>query len=363
MGLYRGIRTPLRGGQALSPSRGWASRRKEEKSEWKFSLRLFPRGGGSERGSRARQEARPETRREVERPKQAGPVKTYAFYRPGMTPREDLPRKGMFASPLSRGSEVSRRGGPDQGGLGRRAGWVLKAAGLAALLGCVVWSRERTTALLQDMAGLRLNKVSLEGAKYLEEAEILRAASLPMGESMFKLDLKRTAETLQGLPWMEKVFIERRLPSSVLISVRERKPVALVERGQIFGVDAQGRLLPPCAALAGEDLPLISGLAFPPEAMGTTAAAQSLRPVLDFLDFLAVEDGDLAQNVSEVNLAEAGALRVTFIDGLEAIFEPAVTQAEFKRMALVLGDLNLKGKRAGTMDFRYKDMVLVKLRN
>ena len=31
-----------------------------------------------------------------------------------------------------------------------------------------------------------------------------------------------------------------------------------------------------------------------------------------------------------------------------------------RRMALVLSDLNRKEKRAGTMDFRYRDMVLVK---
>jgi cell division protein FtsQ len=239
----------------------------------------------------------------------------------------------------------------------------LRVACLGLLLGCVIWSRGRTTALLQDMAGLRLSKVSVEGAQYLEEREILQAAGLPMGESMLKLDIERTAGTLQGLAWVEKVFIERRLPSSVLISVRERTPVALVEKGAIFGLDAQGRLLPPSAALAGEDLPLISGLTFAPEAIGTTAAAQALRPALDLLEFLQKEDPDLAQNVSEVNLAEAGALRVTFIDGLEATFEPTVTQTEFRRMALVLGDLNLKGRRAGAMDFRFKDMVLVKVRN
>jgi hypothetical protein len=31
-------------------------------------------------------------------------------------------------------------------------------------------------------------------------------------------------------------------------------------------------------------------------------------------------------------------------------------------MARVLGDLNEKGKKAGTMDFRYRDMVLVRTR-
>jgi len=360
MGLYRGIRTPLREGQALSSARGWASRRKEEKPQWKFSLRLFPgktdqgREGSGRKGTHPYAPPARRTGAE-ERRSPATSQRTYAFYRPGTTPKESMPR-GVFAERVPAGSSSKQGGRP-------WAGFVLKAGGILLLLGCVVWSRDKTTALLQDMAGLRLSKVSVEGVKYLEEREILQAAGLPMGESMLKLDIEGTLRTLQGLAWVEKVFIERRLPSSVLISVRERTPVALVERGAIFGLDAQGRLMPPSAALAAEDLPLISGQAFVPEAVGTTAAAHALRPALELLEFLKKEDPDLAQNVSEVNLAEAGALRVTFIDGLEATFEPTVTQTELRRMALVLGDLNLKGRRAGTMDFRFKDMVLVKVRN
>jgi len=70
----------------------------------------------------------------------------------------------------------------------------------------------------------------------------------------------------------------------------------------------------------------------------------------------------LAQDVSEVNLAEPGCLKVTFIDGVVARFNPLVTEDELRHMALVLGDLNLKGKKAASLDFRYKDEVLVRTR-
>jgi hypothetical protein len=90
--------------------------------------------------------------------------------------------------------------------------------------------------------------------------------------------------------------------------------------------------------------------------------AESLKPALDFFAFLKKHDGVLAADVSEVNLSEGDSLKVTFIDGIQASFEPPVSETELRRMALVLSDLNQKQKRAGAMDFRYRDMVLVKTR-
>jgi hypothetical protein len=107
---------------------------------------------------------------------------------------------------------------------------------------------------------------------------------------------------------------------------------------------------------------LISGAPMPPESVGTTAAAQGLRPALDFFAFLQKKDKVSAQDVSEVDLSEKDSLKVTFIDGVQVLFNPPVTETELRRMAMVKGDLNQRGKRARSMDFRYHDMALVKTR-
>ena len=277
--------------------------------------------------------------------------KSYAFYRPGVTPVEDTP------SFSKRAGNWVPKGAAFQG-----AKWVLRTVGLVLLLLAVYWSKEKTTALLQDVAGLKLEKVTVEGTNYLTQEEVLRAVNLPVGENMFKLDLTAAAERVKKLDWTERVFIERRLPKSILISVRERKPVALLDNGVLYGVDKEGRLLSPAEGLLKEDLPLVSGLSFHADAVGTTQMAESLRPALDFFEFLKKRDPLMAQDVSEVNLSEADSLKVTFIDGITAEFAPPVSEAQLKQMALVLADLNEKGKRAGTMDFRYRDLVLVKTR-
>lgn len=277
--------------------------------------------------------------------------KTYAFYRPGRTQVEDTP---VF-------SERKRAWEPRMPGFSSFT-WAFKLVGLALLIVAVIWSKNKTTALLQDIAGLKLEKVTVDGNHYLSEDEVIKTAALPLGESMFKLDLNGSLQKVEAMDWVDRAFIERRLPRSIVISIRERKPVALLDNGDLYGVDADGRILPTSPALLREDLPLISGASGVVEAVGTTKAAETLKPALDLIAFLQKKDPVLGQDVSEVNLSEAGSVKVTFIDGIQATFDPPIEETDLKRMALVLSDLNQKGKRAAAMDFRYRGMVLVKTR-
>ncbi len=333
---YRGSRVPLSEKSPRFNDAGmtYGVRFKGGRAEEKKSGSLFLKWGG-----------------EKEKPVAAPERKEGSFYRPrASSPGDSAAFAERNKAWVSKASAL------------RNVRWILKVAGLVLLAAAVVWSKNKTTALLQDVAGLKLEKVGVEGNHYLSEDEIVKTAALPLGESMFKLNLGETMEKVKNMDWVDRVFIERRLPRSILISVRERKPVALLDNGTLYGVDREGRILSNSPALLREDLPLISGVQVPAEAAGTTAMAETLKPALDFFAFLGKKDPVLAQDVSEVNLSERDALKVTFIDGIQAVFNPLVGESELKHMALVLSDLNEKGKHAGTMDFRYSNMVLVRTR-
>ena len=357
MGFYRGKKVPLKGGGV----RLYMDLKDQKTGVREDGGRLFPwfRPG-------SRKESRKRRLQKVD-----------GFYRPGVTTlagrfhsQEDPTASGaprLFSRARSLGQshglgglrkaqtvQTSARRGA------RSARWALKLGGFLLLLAVLFWSKERTTSVLQDLAGIRLEKVNVEGNHFLTEEEIVKAAALPAGENMFKLDLEKAGQNIKTLTWVDRVFIERRLPRSVLVSVKERQPVALLDNGLLFGLDAQGRVLPASNELMRQDLPLVSGVSFPAEGIGTTLSAQAVRPALDFLSFLKKQDAALAQDVSEINLSEADSLKVTFIDGVQVLFTPPVTETELKRMALVMGDLNQTGKRAGTVDFRYRDIALVK---
>jgi cell division protein FtsQ len=357
LGFYRGTKVPLKGGGV----RLYLDVRDQKSDARKERNFLFPWIK-----SRDQKESRRRRLKKVD-----------GFYRPGVTTQvgrfhcqEDRPSTETSSRIFSRARSLGNSqafGEKNRARIfkkpaGRGARWAFRLGGLALLLTVLFWSKERTTAVLQDIAGIRLEKVNVEGNRFLSEEEVVKAAALPAGENMFRLDLEKAGENIKALSWVERVFIERRLPRSVLVSIKERQPVALLDNGLLFGLDVQGRVLPASNELMREDLPLVSGVSFPVESVGTTLAAQAVRPALDFLDFLKKQDAAMAQDVSEINLSEADSLKVTFIDGVQVLFTPPVSETELKRMALVLADLNQKGKRAGTVDFRYRDIALVKTR-
>jgi hypothetical protein len=179
---------------------------------------------------------------------------------------------------------------------------------------------------------------------------------------MFGLDLSGAAKRLSALAWVERAYIERRLPQSLLVTVTERKPMALVDSGSLWAVDAQGLLLPPSARLCGEDLPILSGIKVRAEDVGTTRNAEALGNALDYLAFLRKEDPGLFADLSEVDVSKMGVLKATFLDGVQAVFPPDAGETEMRRMAAVLSDLSGKGLRAQNMDFRFKDQVVVRTR-
>lgn len=238
---------------------------------------------------------------------------------------------------------------------------VLKAAALIAMIGLAAWGKNQVLGRLQEASGFKLSRVTVEGNRFMRGEDLVRASGLPFGENMFRLDLTGAAQKLEKLDWVERAFLERRLPQTVLISVKERQVTALFDGGALYGITKDGRVLTPSDGLARMDLPLLSGLRVTPEALGTTLMASALQPGLDFLAFMGKQGEDWAQEISEVNLSDPRALKVTFIDGVTATFDPPVTAEQVHRLGLVCVDLARKGLRAGTMDFRYKDTVLVRL--
>jgi cell division septal protein FtsQ len=359
---YQGTKVPLSEKSTRFKSAGiptrrfWGNRysalesRREPKEEKKFSLRIF-------------NASKPEVR----------PVgANHTFYRPGgaviaesSLPREKTERFNRFfgnqnSSERKEAVQTERKRNPFLGRVGLKPLVWVTAVVLVILAGW--WMKQKAVGVLEGSSGLKLARVMVEGAHYLTQDEVLKTANLSLGSGMFDLNLEDLNQKLKKLSWVDQVFVERRLPSSILISIRERKPVALLDNGSLYGVDKDGRILSPSESLLNQDLPLISGVAFGADAVGTTQTAQVLKPALDFFSFIVKKDGVLAHDVSEVNLSERESLKVTFINGAEVTFNTTVSETDLKRMALVLGDLNEKGKKASTMDFRYKDMAFVRTR-
>lgn len=103
-----------------------------------------------------------------------------------------------------------------------------------ALVGTVVWLFYFSSVLTAD-------KVDVRGTALLSDADVRRAAAVPIGEPLATIDITAIRERVAALAPVATVDVTRDWPDTVLIEVSERQAVAAVQVGSMLkGIDADG---------------------------------------------------------------------------------------------------------------------------
>lgn len=103
--------------------------------------------------------------------------------------------------------------------------------------------------LASPLFGVR--NVVVGGARYTSKATLEAADELVRGKSVFSLDLGEVERVLKADPWVRDAQAKRRFPSTVVLDIAERKPVAwyLGADNQARVIDIDGRVI---SVLAGQ---------------------------------------------------------------------------------------------------------------
>jgi cell division protein FtsQ len=151
-------------------------------------------------------------------------------------------------------------------------------------------AREAIALRVAD-AGFRVQSVRVVGAEKTEMPALHEAVGVRKGEAIFAIDLQRTKQRVEGLPWVRVATIERSLPQTLIVRIVEREPLALWQRnGVVSLLDSTGTVVPDAPLVAFGDLPLLAG-------EGVPGAAPSLMTML-------YEETDLAPRVTAASYVE-----------------------------------------------------------
>ena len=120
--------------------------------------------------------------------------------------------------------------------------------------------------------GFRVGVAHLQGATAQSQAEIIKAASLPMGGSIFAVDLDAVRARVESVGWVAHARVMRLLPDTVVIAVDQRPLVAVWEHGgQTVVVASDGTVVTQVDPGHFGGLPLIVG-------DGANTAARDILP-------------------------------------------------------------------------------------
>lgn len=145
------------------------------------------------------------------------------------------------------------------------------AARAAAVVMLLAYATYQGVTLIAAAPSLRIGHMTARGHDRLSTGEVLALVEGLRGQNILAVDLDYWQEKLLASPWVEQATIRRVLPSTVEITVRERRPMGVGRIGTaMYLIDSRGVIIDEYGpAYADIDLPIIDGLTASPQDGGS----------------------------------------------------------------------------------------------
>jgi cell division protein FtsQ len=214
---------------------------------------------------------------------------------------------------------------------------------LVILLAPASWLGRKAAA---RMDFFQLRSVAVEGTRYLAPESVIVRLGVDTTRSVWD-DTDPLAARVRSMPQIAYVEISRRLPSTLIVSVRENLPVALAPspRG-LEAVDSAGVVLPIDPAIEDIDLPI---------------ANQRDKPILALLTQVRAENPILYRRISEVSREGKDAIVLKLNPPLRVRASLGVSVARLADIFPVESDLIRRRANVAELDLRYRDQVIARL--
>lgn len=240
----------------------------------------------------------------------------------------------------------------------RPLGWSGGALVLVVLLGAALHAAAPASvlAMLRErigsataVTGLRIETIVIEGRQNTPEPLLRAALGITKGDPILGFSLDVVRRNVERLSWVEHATIERRLPSTIVVHLQERRPFAIWQNlGKFVLIDRNGQIVTNEDVAGFRQLPLIVG-AGAPAAAATLIDALMDRPTIIEHMVAAVRVGE-----RRWNLAMKGGMTVMLPEGHEV---PALD-----RLLSLQQDHDLLDRPLEIVDLRLPDRLVIRPR-
>lgn len=109
-------------------------------------------------------------------------------------------------------------------------------------------------------AGLNLQFIQVRGRAHTPRDILVAATDLRLGDPILGINIDAVHKRISAIGWVEDVIVERRMPSTIRISIRERLPMGLLQTADGHQlIDAHGVIIKNAKASDFTHLPVITG--------------------------------------------------------------------------------------------------------
>ncbi len=228
----------------------------------------------------------------------------------------------------------------------------------ALILTLVLWGGINGVHYLMQQMFTRNNlftvrHLDLRSDGRLDEERIMEYAGVRAGMNLFALDLGQVRNTLESVAIIDHVDVERDLPDTLRIHIRERLPVAnlgYARRRYNFTVDREGAILGPSTKAAS--LPHIVGMKDAGLRPGTRIQSEAVLDALHVLDLCNSSSLGNYVKIRTVDVGYEDLLDMQLIGGERILFKRTDVKNRLIRLASILETARGMGRRIGSVDMR-----------
>lgn len=193
--------------------------------------------------------------------------------------------------------------------------------------------------------------------KHVDKNEVVRLSGIGNRDKLFSVGLKTVTKNVESYPWIAEARVRREFPDTIQIFVREREPVALLECGALYYVDAEGEAFKALASDEDADFPVITGFEQSFATLYPQVSRLYLKYAVTFLGYLSRQDFYKANPISQMRFDPVAGLTIyTLQDPLEIYygrddlekkhqkFENLIASGRFDPSRIARVDLDASGK-------------------
>jgi len=197
-------------------------------------------------------------------------------------------------------------------------------------------------------AGLGIARIEIRGLRHADADTVQRALGATMRAPIYAFDPEAARERLLALGWVESAAVARRLPDTIHVDIRERRPFALWQHNQrLHLIDRAG------AVITGERLARFGAL---PLVVGRGADDRAA----EIVDLLSARE-TLAERVAAAMLVSERRWSLRFDNGVEVRLPERDTSAALERLAALQARHSILDRKLRAIDLRLPDRLIVRL--
>lgn len=191
-----------------------------------------------------------------------------------------------------------------------------------------------------------ISTLEIEGESRLTEAEVSACAGIALGDNVFARSIDEVRVGLSAHPWIAEATVERRLPSTFRITIRERVPAAILSLETPYLVSDEGAVFKSLEAGDPVDLPVITGVSGQRFFAERTYRTQLLTSIVGLLSEWQSAGMSRREGVGEVHVEPDESLTL-FVgeDGTEVRLGVGPYRGKIERLRRVLDELATRRAR------------------